>query len=488
MSVGKDTSFNLVAAMAPVLFMLVTTPIYLHVIGPERFGTLAICWTIVGALGFASLGMGPALSHRLARMGREASAACSNHVWMALLIGFAASLVGAVLVLTLGGLYFGSFASAPSSLEGELWGALPFLAALLPLGVASGVLNGALQGLKRFGSLSSVSVLNAALAATVPLGAALLVGVQLPILVLGMVTASGLVLLVQLIVCARVLPLRFPSRLGAEHARGLLGYGAWMSATALVAPFLLMVDRFVIGGLRGPAEVAVYVLAFHLVQGLLLVPASLGSAMLPRLAPLTIQENVRQLQSSWLGWLNGVLTPVVIAAIALAAPFLTLWVGPALGSPGGPVAAILLVGCWAHGIGHIPSTVVIGRGRPDLLTKLLLACLVPYLLLLYFATARFGVMGAAAAWTIRAAFDLVLFRYARPRGSDVRQVAASALLVLCGLATALLLQWTSSLYWGLTTVILAIACYQGRAVLISSLSGFRNGVGGLARDWAGSRP
>lgn len=481
MSVGRDTALSLAAAMAPVLFTLVTTPFYLHVIGADRFGTLAICWTIVGALGFASVGMGPALSYRLALMNGGASAECSNHVWMALLISFAASLFGALLIFAIGEFYFQRIASLPSAIEGEIRTALPLLAGLLPLVVLSGVLNGAFQGLGRFGPLSGVGVLNAALAATAPLGAALLVGVRLPILVLAMVTANALVLAVQFAVCARVLPLRLPSRLRAEHAKGLLGYGAWMSATALVAPLLLLVDRFVIGALRGPAEVAVYVLSFHLVQGLLLVPASLGSAMLPRLAPLTSDEDVRRLQSSWLGWLNGILTPVVIAAIVLSAPFFRLWIGPTVGSAAGPVAVILLAGCWAHGIGHIPATMVVGRSRPDLLTKLLLACLLPYLLLLYFATARFGIVGAAAAWTVRAAFDPILFMYTRPRPSDLRTVAASAALVLCAMATALVLPWKSTSYWGAMALILAAACYQNRGVLISSLGELRTALRAVLR-------
>jgi len=473
MSVGRDTGFNLAAALAPVFFTLVVTPFYLHVIGPDRFGILAVCWTIVGALGFASLGMGPALSYRLALMDAKPAVARSNHVWMAILIGFAASLLGALFVLAVTRVYFQRFASLPSGLRTEMWSALPFLAALLPFGTLCGILNGALQGRRRFDALSAAGVLNAGLVAIIPLLAALLVSVKLPILILAMVTANAFVLLVQFALCARVVPLRFPSGLGGEHVSALMGYGAWMSATALIAPFLILFDRFVIGALRGPTAVAVYVLAFNLLQGLLLLPASLSSAMLPRLAPLTREDDVRQLQSSWLTWLNGLLTPGVVMAIALSGPFFRLWVGHTLGSEASPVAAILLVGCWLHGIGHIPATILIGRNRPDLVTKLLLFCLVPYLPLLLFATARFGIIGAAAAWTTRAAFDPILFFHSRPKGSDLWRVVASATLVLCALAIALGLSWTSGLYWILMALIIGSACYQNRSVVISSMGEVR---------------
>ena len=473
MSVGRDTSFNLAAALAPVFFTLVVTPFYLHTIGTDRFGILAICWTIVGALGFASLGMGPALTYRLALMDDESAVARSNHVWMALLIGFVASLSGAVLVLAIGRAYFDRFASLPSGLKAELRTALPLLAVLLPLGTLTGVLNGALQGRKRFGALSAVNILNAGVVTIAPLLTALFLGPELPILVVAMASANALVLLAQFALCAEIVPLRLPSRLGGEHVRALVGYGAWMSATALVAPFLLLFDRFVIGALRGPSAVAIYVLAFNLLQGLLLLPASLSNAMLPRLAPLTREDEVSELQSSWLIWLNGVLTPSVIAAIALCGPFFRLWIGAALGSAASPVAAILLVGCWVHGIGHIPSAVVVGRSRPDLLTKLLLAYLLPYLLLLYFATERFGPMGAAAAWTIRAAFDPLLFLYTRPHTRDLRAVVTSATLVICAMAIALALAWTSPMYWVSMALVTGAALYQNRVVLMSSLGEFR---------------
>lgn len=474
MSVGRDTSFNLAAALAPVLVTLVVTPFYLHIIGPDRFGIMAICWTIVGALGFASLGMGPALTYRLALIDEDAPLARSNHVWMALLISFAASFLGALVVLMIAGAYYQRFVSLPSELKAELWNALPFLAVLLPLGTLSGVLNGAIQGRRRFGALSLIGVLNAVLAATAPLVAALTIGVELPILVFAMVSANALVFLMQFATCVRIVPLWFPSRLGGEHLKGLLGYGAWMSATALIAPFLLLIDRFVIGGLRGPTAVAIYVLAFNVPQGLLLMPASLSRAMLPRLAPLRSEEEVRQMQSSSLLWLNGLLTPASIVTVAFAAPFFHLWIGAALGKIASPVAVILLVGGWFHGIGHIPSTIVVGRSQPDLLTKLLLACLLPYLLLLYFATARFGVIGAAAAWTIRAAFDPVLFLYTRPTSSDMWPVGISAALVLCAMAAAVALTWTSPLYWGAMTLIFTAAYYQNRSVLISTAGKLRN--------------
>ena len=479
MSIGRDTTFNLIGALAPALFTLAVTPFYLHAINPERFGLLAICWTLVGALGFTSLGMGPSLTYRLALNADDRPAERSRLTWSALWLSLAPSLLGALLVLLIGRFYFTDFASVTSALNREIRAALPLLATAFPLGVISGVLNGALQGRGRFDLLSGTSLFSSALVALLPLGAAVLIGPQLPVLIAA--SAFGLLLTIafQFVICRLVIPLQMLAAPTRGDVKALLGYGAWTSGTALIAPLVLLLDRFIIGALRGPAAVAAYVLPYNLVQRLIYVPASLSSALFPRLGPLR-EEDVRQLQSQSLAWLNGLLTPMSVAAIALAAPFFHFWIGPSLGSAASPVAAILLVGGWVHGIGHVPSTIVSGRNRPDLLTKLLLAYLIPYAALVYVATERWGIVGAATAWTIRAAFDPVLFFFTRPRRSDMRSIAFSAALVLAAMITALGLPWTSPLYWAVVALLVGAACYRHRDILVASIGKVRGVAFGTA--------
>jgi O-antigen/teichoic acid export membrane protein len=410
--------------------------------------------------------MGPALAYRLAAIRDGASQLRSSLVWTAIMVGLAASLAGAVLLLGIGEIYFRYFFKGATALDAEVREALPLLALLLPVAILLGMLNGALQGVRRFGALSSISILNAALIAIAPLGVAYLVTVKLNGLILGTVAANSVVAGIELVICAKLVPLRLPSRPKSADTKALLSYGAWMSGTALIAPFVMLLDRFVIGALRGPAAVAVYVLPYNLVQQLVLIPASLSTAVLPRLAPLPDGE-MQDLQSSSLRWLNGLLTPLSVIAIALSGPFFHVWIGPTLAKLASPVAVILLVGGWVHGIGHIPSTILLARNRPDIITKLLLAYFVPYVVVLYFATSNFGVIGAAAAWTARAAFDPILFAYTRPYASDLRGVAASAATVVTAMIAALVLPWTSGLYWAAMSVILAASAYQSREILLS---------------------
>jgi O-antigen/teichoic acid export membrane protein len=483
--IGQDTTYNLIAASSPIVFALLVTPFYLKTIGPDRYGILAICWTVLAALRFTSLGMGPALTYRLSLMEDAEPAERARMTWTGIYLGLGASLAGALLVLAAGRLYFG-YLFPPTSVGGsEISDAIPLLAAMFPLGVLSGVLSGALQGRRRFRALSAIAVLSAGLMSIAPLVTAYFVGNHLKYLFLASIVASITVLITQALVCLRAIPLNEPRLPRRDDTKALLGFGSWMSVTALIAPLVMVFDRFVIGALRGPVAVAVYVLPYNVVQGLVYVPASLSDAILPRLAPIREESDVRSFQSQALTWLNGAITPLCIASIALAAPFFRFWIGPELGSAASPIAVILLVGAWVHGIGHIPSAVVIGRRRPDLLAKLLLAYLVPYMLLLYFGTLWFGIIGAAAAWTIRAAFDPILFAYTRPYASDIRSILVSALFVLAAMTACLALQWHSPLYWALTTAIFAAACYQHRGTLMNFAGNLRRLIPALA-PWGGA--
>ena len=202
MSVGKDTVLNLAGAIAPALFTLTTVPFYLHQIGAERFGVLAIAWTIVAALGFASLGMGPAVVYHLSSRHQATADARSSLVWTALLIGLVASVVGAAFVFGMAELYFRFFFEAPTDIGLEMRRAVPVLAGLLPLTIVTGILNGALQGSRRFAALNAVMILNAALGAFTPLAVAFLVSVEIKDLILATLAASAFTAVVQLAIAA----------------------------------------------------------------------------------------------------------------------------------------------------------------------------------------------------------------------------------------------------------------------------------------------
>lgn len=464
MSIARHTSYTLFGALVPIAVSVITVPLYLTLIGIERYGLLAIYWTLLGFLGFLSLGMGPAVTQRLATMADATDAERSNLVWTAMALNLAMAVIGSVLILVLAQFYFTRLSATPAGLGAEVRSAIPWLGVALPVAFASGVLAGALQGRQAFGVLSLINSASAILVALVPLAAAYWIGPSLANLALATISVNLLVLMTLLLVAARVVPLRRPDRPKSALIRKLAAYGGWMSGTTLIAPAVMTFDRFLIGALLGPAAVSVYVIPYTLMSRIVLLPASLSSATLPRFASAEPAE-VQGLQSASVTTLVAILTPLSVIAVAALAPFLRWWIGADLASAATPVGVILVAGFWVHGVGHVSSTVVMGRGRPDLLMKLLLAYLIPYLVLLYMLVSALGVVGAAIAWSLKSACDPLLFFFTKPDRESVARIFQNAAIVLAAMAAGLMLEWMSPAYWVVLPGLLALSFYLGWNVL-----------------------
>lgn len=461
MSVARHTAYNFVGAVAPVAVTIFVLPIYLETIGAARYGILAILWTINGSLGFLSLGMGPALTQRMAAARHATPAYRSQLVWTALLPSLAASIAGALLVILIGSIYFDYFSTTPSALEAEIKLALPLAALALPFMLCGGVFVGALQARRDFLILNAFQIFSAVFTALVPLAVALTLGPELPGLVAGTVAVNAVATGAAAIVCKHRIPIRRPAPLRRRMLRKLLGFGGWMSLTTFLAPILMTVDRLLIGALRGPAQVAAYVIPYSLTQRLVLLPASLTAALFPHLAASRGADEQR-LQSTGIDALSALLTPAAIGGIAILPPFLHWWVGADLAGQASAPGIILAVGFWMHGIAHVASTILLGRARPDIIAKYLLGGAIPYLAILYFLTERFGIAGAAVAWSVRASADLTLFYWTRIPRPSLLKVMASLLLVVSAAIAALALDWRTPTYWlaPITAGALSLALYH----------------------------
>lgn len=455
MSVARHSVYNVLGAVAPWLVTIVVTPIYISAVGVDRYGVLAIFWTLLSSLSFMSFGMGPAVSQRLAMMQLAPPDQRSELAWTALLLSLPGALLSGLLVVVIGRVYFQYFTHSVSGLTEEIRGALPWFAAAVPATMLGYVLAGALQGRSRFGLLNLQQVATMALMSIAPLAIALLVGPDLRNLVIGIVAVSYAALGVQLAVSRTAIPLQTPTRPNRQTVEQLTGYGRWATATSVLVPAVMWVDRFFIGSMRGPAAVTSYVLPYNLVQRLVIFASSLSSAALPRLAGSDLDEQAR-LQDRTLEALVALLTPLGIVGAALLAPFLTIWVGPVLASAGTAAGLILVFGFWIQGIGHAASTVLLARGRPDVLTKLLLVYLFPYLALLALLTSKFGIIGAAIAWTLRASCDAVLFLFTRPAAAKLRLAALNGALLFASILIALMSSWRGGMYWALEVLLLGV--------------------------------
>ncbi|MET3528127.1 flippase [Phenylobacterium koreense] len=455
MSVRRHASYNLVGSILPLLLSLVTVPIYLKLIGPDRYGVLAIAWLLLGYFGLFDLGLGRATSYRIAAL-RDASAESrANTFWAALTVNVGMGVIGGVALWVAARLFFGQAFKVDEGLRPEILTATPLLAASVPVATLTGVLSGALQGREKFLQTNTVSVTSTAMFQLFPLGLAWAFGPNLVLLLGGALSARLLSALALGCLCHLELTKGHPRRLDRREIPLLMKYGGWVTLTSCFGPLLVIVDRFVIGAVLGAVAVTTYTVPMQLAQRLAIVPSALTTALFPKMSAQAPEEQ-RAIGAMATRTLVALISLPVLGGVFLIEPFLRLWVGAEIGGQAGPLGRLMLIGFWANAFALVPFTRLQASGRPDIVTKVLLIEIPPYFLALYLGMTHFGLLGAGFVLVARHISDCLLLTWAA--GRDFRNLPLLAgNLALLALAAAAASIWSiADIGWWSSAVALSL--------------------------------
>lgn len=429
MGLKRNTVYNVAGAASSIIVALATVPPYLHQIGEARYGVLALVWLLLGYFGLFDLGLSRATANHIARLRGCAQADQEAVFWTAMLLNLGLGVLGGLILYFAGGPLLFHWLKASPAIHAEAVLALPWIAAAVPVATSTAVMTGALTGQERFGVVNIVQVGGMVLFQTVPLLISFLIGPQLNIIIPAAVVSRCVVLVPLFFAVRKLLPLTNRPRIDRRRARDLLGYGAWVSVTNVVGPILSTFDRFVIGVILGAASVAYYDVPSRLAQKASIVPGALSQALFPRLSAQTRGEaTATSLLAAHA--VNGFMTPLVVMAILLVDPFLTVWVGAAFARYAAPVGAALLAGTWVNSVATIPYAKLQAEGHPNWVAMAHVAEVLPYLAGLWWALHQFGLVGAAFVWTARVSLDAALLLWFAHMGRKLLvPLAASAGLV-----------------------------------------------------------
>jgi O-antigen/teichoic acid export membrane protein len=428
----RNFAFNLIYPLVRLAVAIVTIPIYVRHVGDARYGVISIVWVLLGYFGFLDLGLSRAAINALAKL-RDAPQPDRARVLlttMVLNVGF--GLVGAVLLFVMGGYLLEQVLSVPEELKPEVARALPWIACLFPMALLSGVGIGALESRERFLLANLFQMLGMSLSQIAPVIVAVFVSPSLTAVIPSAAVAQAMGIIVLI---AYVYRLEGPFSLRTfdrNEARALLGYGGWVTVTAVINPILVFADQLLIGALIGVAAVAHYAVPMNLVLRTQMLPAALARTFFPRMSMVSREAahelGARALQSLGYGY-----AAVCAPAIILAPAFFRYWIGPDFALVSAPVAQILFLGAWINGLAFVAYTLIQGQGRPDLTGKLHFAEVAPFLGILWLLTSTFGVNGAATAWTLRSVLDaLAMFWAAGISRRVVVAATARPVALLCG--------------------------------------------------------
>ena len=433
-------TINVVGSLVTMVVSVVVVPFYIRAIGTERYAMLALIWATFGMLGFMDLGMSRASTNALARVDRMHSREIGEIFGTALISSLVLGCIGGMVIYLLSGWYIGTVHILSETVRAEVKAMTWCISAMFPLTLATGVATGAFDAHERFLVSNVVQVLSIVSMQVLPLAFAIFVTPKLTVILpvlLGarLVTSAATFIYVisdqggwSIIRVSR-------ARVGA-----LFTFGGWLTVTNIVSPIMTSIDQFLITSRLGAKFTTYYTVPSNVSGKMQFFSATMVRTFFPSFSRMARQEALEVLAKSTLSL--SFLSALIFAPVLVGSElFFRLWLGNELAAHVLPVARILIVGAWINGLAYMPYGFCQGQGRPDLVAKVHLCEVVPYLVCLLLLMREYGIVGAALAWAIRATADLVALWWLA--GMPMRRLwslAPSTCVVCLGLLGAIVLK------------------------------------------------
>lgn len=473
MSIGRHTLYNLGGAVLPMVVGIITVPLYLGYIGAERYGVLAVIWALLGYFGFFDFGFGRAVTQRMAHISDANHSERSKLLWTALLSTFALGALASVLLWLFSDYILLNKIDMSAQSRAEVAGAVAWMLLALPILLPTTVLQGALQARLRFGEVNAVQVVCGIISQLLPLAVAACGYVELRMLIPAALASRILLAALLFQLSWQHVPLIGRPAINRVHLKAMLTYGGWVSVMAFLAPMLVTIDRLLIATLGGAKAVASYTVPFDLVSRTMVISGSLSSALFPRLASAS-PEQALHLAERATAILMAVMTPVVIAATFLAAPFLHVWIGETFANGSAGVAELILLGVWINALVIPYHARLLATGNPRTVVVIYLIQIPVYLLMMWFGIQFWGVVGAAGAWSLRVLLDTGMLLYVNGALEKTLRLAAPySLLIALATAVVMLFNLSPPLHWSVGALLGVVSLLMGRDQLFNVFNAFK---------------
>jgi len=410
---ARNTLFNLLGQPIPMAVVFLTIPLIVRKLGTERFGILTLVWLFVGYFSFADLGLGRASTKFVAELlGKSEESRIPGLVWTALVFQILLGIVCSLALIALTPYLTQRILNIPPGLLTEAKNTFYLLSALVPAELCSACFRGILEARQRFDLVNAVKVPSNSLNYILP-AIGVVLGFGLPAIVLLLLIQRIASAVLYLLLSFRVLPIlqqRFS--VDCSVVSRLFTYGGWVTICNVVGLLIASVDRFVIASLLSLSAVTYYVIPLSFIPALLLLSNSVQTALFPASSAMaaTRKEELERVSARALKFVILAQGALTVMVVVFARDLLRLWVGETFaGSESVLVLQILAVGAFVNSMAAIPSALLYGLGRPEIVAKVFLLQLPFYSALAWLLTKQMGTVGTALAWAVRGGFEASLF-------------------------------------------------------------------------------
>jgi O-antigen/teichoic acid export membrane protein len=405
--VVKGSMWTLGGSVLPLAVSFISTPFIIRFLGTESYGVLLLVGLIPTYFSFADFGMGIASTKFASEaFGQGDSEKERQIVWTAAAVAAVSAMIVAVPIF----LFSRPIVTAlnvPEHLIAQASVALKITSAAFVLGIVVSVMNSPMLARLRM-DLNTVTnaVPKILLAAVTPFilyfGGGIVGAVTWAFIV------SVIVLAVVFYFSGRLLPSLLRPAFRREHLTPLLKFGgAWV--VAMIAAMLLVnLEKIFLTKLVSVQALAYYSVAFTFANMAAMFSQAMTQSLYPAFSQLMAPEKRAEFDALFARGIRLNITcllPTLVVMFVIAEPFFTLWAGEEFGRESTLPFYVLLAGLFFNILAFIPHASITATGRTDLFARLYWIELLIYAGLAWVLIGYFGIIGAAAAWSIRVFLD-----------------------------------------------------------------------------------
>jgi O-antigen/teichoic acid export membrane protein len=419
--VVKGSFWTLAGQMLPMAASLFTTPFVIRFLGSEQYGVYILVGLIPGYFAFADLGMGFASTKFASEAYGEGNAQReSESVLTAAIIALISSAIIA-LPLFLFSSSIVSLLNVTDHLQPAASTALKITSISFVLVILSSVLNTPQLSRLRM-DLNSTAAMLPRVFFMIVTPILLYFGFGLVAAVTSLFLAALTSLLAHIYLSGKLQPQLFHARWNSSLARPLFRFASgWLSAS-IAAIVLMNTEKLALTKLVSVQSLAYYSVAFMFANMGTLFSGAMLQSLLPAFSQLQRPERISEYKALFtksmrfnIVWL----LPALAILIVSARPFFTFWAGEEYGNESTMPFYILIAGLLFNILAFVPHSTILAAGRTSALAKLYWLELVIYVPLVMCLIYFFGILGAAAAWSARVAFDMFLIIWLARRNAGV---------------------------------------------------------------------
>ena len=184
----------------------------------------------------------------------------------------------------------------------------------------------------------------------------------------------------------------------------------WSFQSNILSPLIMNGDKFSVSSILGLSKVSIYGPTVDIALRFIMLPASFSSAIIPKLSS-GIGENKKKFRSKVLKYhLINVFISIFNLVILLTSFDLILKIifSSGFADKASPILHVVSFGMFFNSLCFFPFSFLTSISRFKTIANIHLFDFLAFLFLLITLTIKYGLIGAATAWTIRALIDSLL--------------------------------------------------------------------------------